>query len=489
MHVYACVRVLIAVIQYELFWERSAPTSFLWISLLFSVLHIGSQVYQIRGGDSNDLEAPTTDELARISGRALVAGKYHQGKQYSVEATFLFAILGLCRQEDREMEAWVIMGVVTRLAVKLGYHRDPCHLKGITPFEGEMRRRTFFAVEAMDLLLSFQAGLPPIMNEMICDTGPPSNIFDTDFDEDCQALPHSRPATDPTPMLYCLCKRQQIKLLRRVSCHALSFKPPAYEDTMKLDAELHNTHKNLPQCVRIQTLYSSFIESTQTVMIRLNIELLYLRSICVLHRRYLSSEQSDPTYNYSRKICTDAALQTLKYESELHLACEPGGRFYNEKWITSSLILYDFLLSAMLICLDLYESRNKVAAACPADLEFQAQKYDAIKQSHVIWNSRKGTFKDARRASEVLSIMLSKVTRPDITSNLSSHFSICNPNSTNEPIESRSLNTPYGTTVSQPSPQPFPDEAPAPESESVDPLNAIFSESDPIDWVGDRPLS
>jgi hypothetical protein len=481
---HAYVHLLIAFIQYELFWERSSPPSFLWISLLFSVLHIGSQVYQLSDSDGDDLETPTSEELMKISGRALVAGKYHQGKPYSVEATLMYAILGLCRQEDREMESWMIMGVVTRLSVKLGYHRDPRHLRGISPFEGEMRRRTFFVVEAMDLLLSFQAGLPPIMHERLCDTGPPSNIFDSDFDEDCQVLPPPRPATDPTPMLYCLCKRQQIKLLRRVSCHALSFKPPAYEETMQLDAELHEAHKNLPQCVRIQPLCSSFIESTQTVMIRLNIELLYLRSICVLHRRYLSSEKLDPTYNYSRKICTDAALQTLKYESELHRACEPGGRFHNEKWITSSLILYDFLLSAMLICLDLYESRNKVATASPADLESQVRKYDAIKQSHIIWTSRKGSFKDARHASEVLSIMLSKVTRPDITSILLPHSSICNRNSTIELIESRSPNAPYIATVSQPPAQPLPDEALPPDSSSVDPLNAIFSESDPIDWVG-----
>jgi hypothetical protein len=225
-------------------------------------------------------------------------------------------------------------------------------------------------------------------------------------------------------------------------------------------------------------------------MIRLNIELLYLRSICVLHRRYLSSEKSDPIYNYSRKICTEAALQTLKYESELHRACEPGGRFHNEKWITSSLILYDFLLSAMLICLDLYESRSKVATASPSDLESLARKYDAIEQSHIIWTSRKGTFKDARHASEVLSIMLSKVTRPDITSILLPHFSICNRNSTIESIEPRSPDAPYIATVSQtPAAQPLPDEALPPDSSSVDPLNAIFSESDPIDWVGYRAHS
>lgn len=417
-----------------------------------------------------------------------MAGKYLQDGPYSVEATLLYGVVQLCQQSDTDVEAWMVIGVATRLAVKMGYHRDPCHLKDISPFEGEMRRRIFFVVEALDLLLSFQAGLPPILYDQNSDTGPPANLFDTDFDVDCQALPPPRPPTDPTPMLYSCCKRQLIKLLRRVSLHALSFKAPSYEETMKLDKELQDTHTNLPPCVQIKPLSSSVFESTQTVMIRLNIELLYLRSMCVLHRCYLSYDKMNPTYDYSRRICTDSALQILKYEAELHLACQPGGRFSKERWITSSLILYDFLLSAMIVCLDLYESCNKMASASRQELEIQTRKYDALKQSQLIWTSRKDISRDARHASRVLAVMLSKVPRPNISSSLPINHHTLLDEQQGPSIEGNggTLQSPrsaYASTHSNPPTQNFPGDILDFDYTSADPLNAIFSESDPIDWV------
>jgi Fungal specific transcription factor domain len=434
------------------------------------------------------MEGPICEDYLRISGRALVAGGYLHARPYSVEATLLYGVVKLCQQQDTDMEAWMIIGVATRLAVKMGYHRDPCHLKDISPFESEMRRRIFYVVEGLDVLLSFQAGLPPILYDQNADTGPPTNLLDTDFDEDCQALPPPRPPTDPTPMLYCCCKRQQVKLLRRVSLHALSFKAPSYEETMKLDSELQDVHANLPLCVRMKPLSSSFSESTQTVLSRLIIELLYHRSICVLHRCYLSYDKTNPAYDYSRRICTGSALQVLKYEAELHLACQPGGRFSKARWITTSLILYDFLLSAMIVSLDLYESCNKMASASREELEIQTRKYDALKQSQVIWTSRKDISRDARHASRVLAVMLSKVPRPNISSTLPINHHTLLGEQQGPSIEGnvgtlQNPRAPYISTDSNPSPQNLPEYIVDSDSTSADPLNAIFSESDPIDWV------
>ena len=123
-------------------------------------------------------------------------------------------------------------------------------------------------------------------------------------------------------------------------------------------------------------------------------ELLHLRTLCVLHRGHPSHDRSNPAYTYSRTIRGHSALQVLKYEAILHVTTQPGGRFYHEGWISSSLILYDFLLSVMIICLDLYESRNKIAIASREEQDIQTGKYDMPRQSQVIWTSRKGISKD-----------------------------------------------------------------------------------------------
>lgn len=211
--------------------------------MLFSLLHIGSRINQMSGQeaiDSSDFHAGPA--FVTRAGQALVTGKYHGARPYSVEAVLLYGFCKFMQNNDPNTDVWIIMGISARLALRMGYHRDPRHLVSISPFEGEMRRRTFCMIESFDLLLSFQAGLPAVIHEEDCDTQPPSNLFDTDFDEDCKVIPPSRPPTDSTPMLYYCYKCKLGGIFRRIIRHALSLKSPSYEDTMRLDHEIHEIH-------------------------------------------------------------------------------------------------------------------------------------------------------------------------------------------------------------------------------------------------------
>lgn len=279
--------------------------------MLFSALHIGSQIDQIGGRGNNASDRARSLAFLARAGQALVAGGYHKARPYSVEAVLLYAVCKYMRNEDPDADAWMIMGIAARLAVRMGYHRDPRHLTNISAFEGEMRRRTFYVAEIFDLLFSFQAGLPAIIHEEETDTEPPSNLFDSDFDEDCITLPPSRPPTDPTPVLYYCYKCRLAKVFRRVIRHALSLKVTSYEDTMKLDAELREMHTEIPPSLRMKPLGSSFTDQPYMILNRHNIDMLYQKSLCVLHRKYLSHDRSDPKFAYSRKTCTDAALRIL----------------------------------------------------------------------------------------------------------------------------------------------------------------------------------
>jgi hypothetical protein len=213
-----------------------------------------------------------------------MAGRYQKALPYSVEALLLYAICIYREREDPGTDAWMIMGICVRLAMKMGYHRDPRHLASISPFEGEMRRRAWMFIETFDLLLSFQAGLPAIIHEEECDTEPPSNLFDTDLHEDCKVRPPSRPPTDPTMMLYYCYKSRLAKTLRRVIRLSLSVKPPLYTETMRLDSELRDFHSNIPPSLRVRPLGSSVTDETYVFLNRLNVELMYLKSLCLLQR-------------------------------------------------------------------------------------------------------------------------------------------------------------------------------------------------------------
>lgn len=299
--------------------------------------------------------------------------------------------------------------------MRLGYHQDPRHLDHFSPFEAEMRRRTFFTVEALDFLISFQAGLPAVIPEEVCDTEPPSNLFDDDFDEDSKALPSSRPSTEPTPMLYYCYKSRLSKVLRRGFRLALSVKRPSKEQTMELDAELQQIHSDVPPSLQTRPMASCFGDLPYIILHRINLDTMYLKIVCVLHRTYITYERSNPAFNYSRRTCIDAALGIMKYQAEVHTACQPGGLLHNEKWMPSSFLIYDYLLAVMVICLDLFESRKSIAARSQEDELADMKKWDALKLSYDIWSTQKTGSRDARRAMGVLAVMLSRLPRPSIT--------------------------------------------------------------------------
>ena len=458
--------------------------------MLFSTLYIGSRSEHLSDKENDySLQIPQRTTFFKRAGQALVAGNYIQARPYSVESVLLYGVCKYVRNDEHDTDAWMTMGISTRLAMKMGYHRDPRHLTQVSPFEGEMRRRTFCILEAFDLLLSFQAGVPAIIHEEECDTDPPSNLFDTDFEEDCKSLPSSRPPTDSTPMLYYRYKSQLARIFRRIYQHAISFKTSSYEETMKLDAELDMAHKDVPPSLRLKPLALSFTDQPYMILNRLYSDLVYLKGVCVLHRNYLSQNRSDPSFDYSRRVCGDAALQILKHQAELQAACQPGGLFHDHKWMLSSLSCHDFLLAAMITCLDLYESHKQSAASPVESLEAQVEKYDTLRHCHGIWKSREGISRDARRASSVLAIMLSKVPRPHVSGQgtkdipCPTHAPMTEPNmfeiSANY-MGNSICDTPGFTTADEEI--PIIDHELA-EFSTTDPLSTVFSELDNIDWV------
>ena len=425
--------------------------------------------------------------------QALVTGHYQKARPYSVEATMLYALCRFFQKDESDTEPWLLLGIAARLALRMGYHRDPRHLAYISPFEGEMRRRTFSAISTFELLVSFQKGLPAIIHEQYCDTEHPGNLFDEDFDESSKTIPPSRPSTDPTPMLYYCYKGRLARIFRKIARQALSPSLPSHQDVMQLDDELLKIHSEIPPTLAWKPLSSSVTDETYAIMHRLNLELVYQKSMMILHRVYLSHERSNSAFAYSRNACINASMQVLQYQAEAHQATQPGGQLHNDQWATSNLTLHDFLLAGMITCLDLYESHRQVSvgALSASDLESQREKYDVLRTSQEIWQSRRTMSKDEKRASNVLAVMLSKIPRPaaqtyhapngepltDIAQPLS-QISFDDTNTAaaygrapmNEPLSTMpSLYGEYATVQD--------------DNSSQEVLDAIFADSDMLDWV------
>ncbi|KAF7542720.1 hypothetical protein G7Z17_g11342 [Cylindrodendrum hubeiense] len=188
--------------------------------------------------------------------------------------------------------------------------------------------------------------------------------------------------------------------------HALAVDKPAYEETMGLNAELEAFYATIPPYYRIRSIRStSFTDEGYTIMHRLILELMYRKTLCVLHRQYLSVDKYEARYQGSREICRDAAMRILDLHLEFDQEIRPGGRMYEDRFMVSSLTLHDFLVAAMVICLDLSES---------TDIRHSDRQHRVriLQRAHAIWTERGAKSQDARHASKVLAAILNKVETP-----------------------------------------------------------------------------
>ncbi|EOO00357.1 putative fungal specific transcription factor domain-containing protein [Phaeoacremonium minimum UCRPA7] len=393
---------------YQRFWESPESTNLLWISILFNVLATSTLLQAAKTVVCNSLiRDDNIQKFTNMASRCLVAGEYLKSKPYAVEALLLHTQGSLMQKRDPDPIICSMFGIATRLAQRMGYHRDPRHLgAGVTAFEAEMRRRTWYMAETFDLLFSFQQGMPTIVHEDECDTDGPTNLRDEDFDEDTSVLPPGRPFTEATPVLYYCYKSPKIRLLRRVIRHAMSSKQTDYEETWKLSNELQALHDRVPPSLRwVPISTTSFLDTGTLIMRRMTIEVVYWKSLCVLHRRYLTVEKDNPKYERSREICRAAAVRLLELQAEFDDETQRGRRLEGGMYLMSNLSMHDFLMAAMIVCLDLSEK-------LPSSETERTRKVEILQRTYKLWSNRICISKDAAHATRVLGAILTKISAP-----------------------------------------------------------------------------
>ncbi|OAQ61988.1 fungal specific transcription factor domain-containing protein [Pochonia chlamydosporia 170] len=395
--------------RYEAFWQNPQSLDFLWISILFSVFAFGSSVVQTSSPTTLPTVASAKFYLSK-SAQCLIAGHYLRAKPYAVEAVIIHAHCRNVHKVDSDSTLWSIYGIAVRLAQKRGYHRDPRAIAlQLSPFEAEMRRRVWFVIQSSDVLFSFQHGMPSIIDDGLCDTLPPSNLTDEDFDEDSLALPAPRPPTDPIPILAYANKATLARIMRRVVRNALCVETQPYSQVVTLQKDHEKWYAALPPCLKIRTIAeTSFTDQNYTIMHRLMLEMMYLKSLCVLHRPYLSKHKTDPKYDSSRQICRDSAVKILNHHVEFDLAMRPGGRMYDDRHMVASLTYHHFLMAAMVLCIDLSETSDY-------SFEDRSSRIQLLHSIHSIWAARASESRDAKYASQVLRAVLNNVDTPSTT--------------------------------------------------------------------------
>ncbi|KAF2492517.1 hypothetical protein BU16DRAFT_427943, partial [Lophium mytilinum] len=332
--------------MYHKFWDDPASTSPLWTSILFSVLDISARTLSQSSAGSHS-------RFAVAAAHCLTAGSYFRARPLAVEALVLYAQRKCITSMDMSSDLAVLFGILIRLAITQGYHRDASKIVGISPFAVEMRRRTWSLAMQLDLFVSFQLGLPSTVQYPTWDTPPPTNLLDSDFDEDTIELPPARPDTEHTELLFYVAKHKLMAVFEKIV--RLTQSVGAYTDSEvdAIDAELRVIHTSLPIVFQPRSLAESVADSPSIIVTRLCVEFIYLKCLCVLHRRFVTRGRKE-----SVQTCCTAATDLLRRSLQLRTEFEPGGQLETEKWFMGSITWHDFLLGCMALCLVLCITRQ-----------------------------------------------------------------------------------------------------------------------------------
>ncbi|KAK0635818.1 fungal-specific transcription factor domain-containing protein, partial [Bombardia bombarda] len=104
--------------------------------------------------------------------------------------------------------AWILNGVIIRIAQKMGLHRDG-EMLGLGPFDSEMRRRVWWQIVLLDAKFAMLSGLSHSFIPRIWDSKMPKNVNDSDIHP--SATEPFQDRDGPTEMIFALmtCKFAQ----------------------------------------------------------------------------------------------------------------------------------------------------------------------------------------------------------------------------------------------------------------------------------------
>ncbi|KAF1928492.1 uncharacterized protein M421DRAFT_147752 [Didymella exigua CBS 183.55] len=421
--------------EYEKFWNQPFETPVMWLGLFFSILALGAQFQSgledhgavLSGGATLSLFTARIDFYREKLVQCLILANYAKCPPYTVETLIMYFGNEYLRSVDSQFSMSILVGIVVRIAFRMGYHREPSRFPDIPPFRAEMRRRTWLLVMSLDLATSSQVGLPRIIQPFMCDTREPSNLLEEDLHEDILELPPPRPETELTSSLYTVVLTRVRLAHARVMDLMNSTSQPPYREVMELDAMFREVYAQLPDCAK-SIPGEDFDETLSPAsMRRCYLGLSFLKSELQLHRPYLLLGRTDPSYDYSRRVCLNAATEMLGFQKRVESEMRPGGKLWSPamqsftlSWYMSSIVAHDFLLATTVLVLDLDADLTSPIPHMPSTPSSSVQLdhapptrsdiIEALQNAHAIWMKASQRSHEARKVAAAVRLVLNRAT-------------------------------------------------------------------------------
>ncbi|KAK2807267.1 hypothetical protein FQN50_005555 [Emmonsiellopsis sp. PD_5] len=409
--------------QYDEHWNDSSKSTFPWLGLLFSILCLSVQSIQSGNYIPDDIQPSSLPNIYRIrAAQCLVTTGLGKPKPHMLEAMILNGVAELSIQRDGATGVGMIIGMIVRTSMSMGFHRDPSNIPGgISPFQAEMRRRIWAFVKQMDSLSSIHLGLPSLIRSSDTDSSPPRNLNDEDIDEDIDEIPPSRNFCEETQVSYLLAKNHVLDALASIIeyTNSLTINEPR-EYIQELDAKLMDAYSFVPPHLKMDFAQNRKGILPYQITQSLQLELLYHTGLLTIHKRFLrhgrTHRHTEQTSMFYQK-CLNSSMTLLSRQAWVHEEIQPGGRLQPARWHSISPVADAFCLAAVIVCLDLrYRSARQhdlptssgdLSAVEPCSRTTVDRNFHHLLiKSSTIWKEYAETSDDAYKIHVVLSAML-----------------------------------------------------------------------------------
>jgi hypothetical protein len=330
-----------------------------WLALFMSVLGLGCQACPAE-------KDPHQDEWQTLSSKFLFGAQECLLRTAFMSFPNMANIQTLCLMviakqfnclSCYEADAcWPLSGLLSRLAMGLGYHLDGDRSDDTSPFEQEMSRRLWTTIVYLELQQSLQTGMPLLLRGDDFTASGPLNINDDDISPEYLTHPVPRSLTERTHSCQQVILHDSLPLLLKI-IHLLNSEVLGltYADALNYNTEIRALLRRISQLPPMSSPCEHRPNSKESIQARagldlqkLTLEVFYRRILLALHRRFACSSNGPIRYPDSYWSSLESSLGLLVYHRAL---CEASnGR--NVGWI-ACLYRHDFLAAALTACIHL----------------------------------------------------------------------------------------------------------------------------------------
>ncbi|KAG5929351.1 hypothetical protein E4U42_006182 [Claviceps africana] len=405
-------------------WQNPSKTPVMWLGLLYSILCLAMLSYHKMGDEPPEWQGRSLDLAAEYRMRTvqcLMKADYTKPVEYTVETMLLYVFGEYSSRWDADLGLWMIVSLIIRIAFRMGYHRDAKWFPSLTPFQAEMRRRTWALVRTADVVCSHQVSLPNMVYDHDCDTQLPNNIYDDEINPAITELPPSRPASEATPVSYMIAKARLCNELGNIlQATNRVDKGVPYDEIIRFDAKVRQIMQELPPHLKLDSATISSRDPVTLIITRFNIDILSQKIMCLLHRKYLCRARQNPRYAPSRRSAIEASLRAMDHLQTIHRESQSGGLLRPVSWYVKSIATREFILPAMLIVLDLHYDNLASQSEMPEESEGafrwtpeqRARMIATLESAASIWRSLAEGSVEAYKAAKTVEIVLQKLKEP-----------------------------------------------------------------------------